>query len=50
VQFHLPNATAWADDRAEADLIGQVDPDFVLGPEALAAAHEEGKSHVSAGS
>jgi CO dehydrogenase maturation factor len=50
VHFHLRNAAAWADDRTRADLVAQVDPDFVLGPEALAAAHEEGKAHVSAGS
>lgn len=35
VQFHLRNATAWANDRTGEDLAGQVDPDFVLGPQAL---------------
>ncbi|WP_137813394.1 ATP-binding protein [Gandjariella thermophila] len=35
VEFHLRNAAAWANDRAGEDLAGQVDPDFVLGPEAL---------------
>jgi CO dehydrogenase maturation factor len=37
VQFHLRNATAWANDRTGEDLAGQVDPDFVLGPAALPA-------------
>ncbi|GAB2939839.1 hypothetical protein GCM10027280_30260 [Micromonospora polyrhachis] len=35
VEFHLRNATAWANDRVGEDLAGQVDPDFVLGPEPL---------------
>ncbi|MFY1692925.1 ATP-binding protein [Plantactinospora sp. WMMB782] len=35
VHFHLRNATAWANDRTGEDLAAQVDPDFVLGPEAL---------------
>jgi CO dehydrogenase maturation factor len=39
VGFHLRNATAWANDRVGADVAAQVDPDFVLGPAALAAAH-----------
>jgi CO dehydrogenase maturation factor len=39
VEFHLRNAAAWASDRAGVDLAGQVDPGFVLGPQALAAAH-----------
>jgi CO dehydrogenase maturation factor len=37
VEFHLRNATAWANDRTGEDLAGQVDPDFVLGPAALPA-------------
>jgi CO dehydrogenase maturation factor len=37
VEFHLRNATAWANDRTGVDLAGQIDPDFVLGPEAVAA-------------
>jgi CO dehydrogenase maturation factor len=35
VDFHLRNATAWANDRAGADLSAQVDPDFIHGPAAL---------------
>ncbi|MEE6262598.1 ATP-binding protein [Plantactinospora sonchi] len=35
VHFHLRNAAAWANDRTGEDLAAQVDPDFVLGPEAL---------------
>jgi CO dehydrogenase maturation factor len=38
-EFHLRNAAAWASERAGADLAAQVDPDFVLGPAALAGAH-----------
>jgi CO dehydrogenase maturation factor len=38
VDFHLRNAAAWANDRAGTDLAAQVDPDFVLGPHALAEA------------
>ncbi len=38
VYFHLRNAVAWANDRAGRDLAAQIDPDFVLGPAALAAA------------
>lgn len=34
--FHLRNATAWANDRTGADLAQQIDPDFVMGPAALA--------------
>ncbi|MEV4534785.1 ATP-binding protein [Asanoa sp. NPDC049518] len=30
-EFHRRNATAWANDRAGADLTDQIDPDFVLG-------------------
>ena len=36
VEFHLRNAAAWANDRTGCDLAGQVDPDFVHGPDALA--------------
>jgi CO dehydrogenase maturation factor len=50
VQFHLRNAAAWANDRAGRDLAGQVDPDFVLGPAALAAVLDERNDHVPAGS
>lgn len=35
VEFHLRNAAAWASDRVGEDLAGQVDPEFVLGPDAL---------------
>ncbi|WFE29557.1 ATP-binding protein [Solwaraspora sp. WMMD791] len=35
VEFHLRNATAWANDRVGEDLAGQVDPEFVLGPDLL---------------
>jgi CO dehydrogenase maturation factor len=35
--FHLRNATAWANDRVGEDLAGQIDPEFTLGPAALAA-------------
>jgi CO dehydrogenase maturation factor len=31
-EFHVRNATAWANDRAGTDLTTQIDPDFVLGP------------------
>jgi CO dehydrogenase maturation factor len=37
VEFHLRNATAWGNDRVGEDLTSQVDPEFVLGPAALAA-------------
>lgn len=36
VDFHLRNATAWANDRTGHDLADQVDPDFHHGPQALA--------------
>lgn len=36
VEFHLRNARAWADRATGADLATQVDPEFVMGPEALA--------------
>jgi CO dehydrogenase maturation factor len=32
VQFHLRNATAWANGRTGEDLAGQIDPEFILGP------------------
>lgn len=35
VEFHLRNAAAWANERVGVDLADQVDPDFVLGPDAL---------------
>ena len=35
--FHLRNARAWANSATGEDLAGQVDPDFVMGPETLAA-------------
>lgn len=38
VEFHLRNARAWANSAAGEDLAAQVDPDFILGPHALAAA------------
>lgn len=40
VEFHLRNATAWANERIGEDLAGQIDPDFVLGPAAMAAVPE----------
>ncbi len=36
VEFHLRNATAWANDRTGGDLAGQIDPGFEHGPTALA--------------
>ena len=36
VEFHLRNATAWANARVGEDLAAQIDPTFVLGPTALA--------------
>ncbi|RCV52166.1 ATP-binding protein [Marinitenerispora sediminis] len=41
VEFHLRNARAWANSASGADLTAQVDPDFVLGPDALAAQRAE---------
>jgi CO dehydrogenase maturation factor len=38
-EFHLRNANAWASDRIGEDLAGQIDPEFVLGPAALATVH-----------
>jgi CO dehydrogenase maturation factor len=35
VEFHLRNATAWANDRTGFDLANQVDLDFHHGPQAL---------------
>ena len=37
VQFHLKNAEAWGNRATGVDLSAQVDPDFVMGPEAFAA-------------
>lgn len=36
VEFHLRNATAWADEATGQDLATQVDPDFRHGPTAVA--------------
>lgn len=36
VEFHVKNAHSWANSRTGVDLTHQVDPDFVLGPAALA--------------
>ena len=36
IEFHLRNATAWANDRTGTDLADQIDPNFVHGPDALA--------------
>ncbi len=36
--FHLRNARSWASAAAGEDLAAQIDPSFVLGPRALAAA------------
>jgi CO dehydrogenase maturation factor len=36
VEFHLRNATAWANDRVGEDLAAQIDPQFVPGPAAPA--------------
>ncbi|GAB3985157.1 ATP-binding protein [Plantactinospora veratri] len=35
VEFHLRNAAAWANDRVGEDLAGQVDPDYLPGPQAV---------------
>ncbi|MEV7383583.1 ATP-binding protein [Streptomyces lydicus] len=37
VEFHLRNATAWANEATGQDLATQIDPDFQHGPESLAA-------------
>ena len=34
-EFHLRNASAWANDRVGEDLAGQIDPDFVLSQTAI---------------
>ena len=36
-EFHLKNGRAWANAAAGMDLAAQVDPDFVLGPQAILA-------------
>lgn len=36
--FHLRNAQAWASDRVGEDLTAQIDPEFILGPDAVSAA------------
>lgn len=38
VEFHLRNASRWGNERTGEDLTDQVDPDFVLGPDAVAPA------------
>jgi CO dehydrogenase maturation factor len=38
VEFHIKNARAWANAATGRDLEAQIDPGFVLGPDALAAA------------
>jgi CO dehydrogenase maturation factor len=37
-EFHLRNARAWANAATGVDLASQIDPDFTLGPHALALA------------
>jgi CO dehydrogenase maturation factor len=37
-EFHVRNAKSWANAAADSDLTEQIDPDFVLGPDAAAAA------------
>ncbi|MFY1576290.1 ATP-binding protein [Verrucosispora sp. WMMD703] len=37
-EFHRRNAEAWANERAGIDLTTQIDPDFRMGPAALAGA------------
>nr|WP_205862434.1 ATP-binding protein [Planosporangium thailandense] len=37
VEFHLRNATAWANERAGEDLADQIDPEFVLGTDVVPA-------------
>jgi CO dehydrogenase maturation factor len=34
-EFHRRNASAWASERVGEDLTAQIDPEFVLGPDAL---------------
>ncbi|WP_159940831.1 MULTISPECIES: ATP-binding protein [unclassified Nocardiopsis] len=36
-EFHLRNARAWANEAKGADLAAQLDPDFLMGPTALAS-------------
>lgn len=38
VKFHRLNAEAWANDRTGQDLTQQIDPDFMMSPEALEVA------------
>jgi CO dehydrogenase maturation factor len=38
IEFHLKNADAWANSATGEDLKAQIDPGFVLGPEAMTAA------------
>jgi CO dehydrogenase maturation factor len=38
IHFHLRNARAWANSAVGADLSQQIDPEFTMGPHALAAA------------
>ncbi|MGH8792914.1 MAG: AAA family ATPase [Stackebrandtia sp.] len=38
-EFHRRNAEAWGNSRAGVDLGEQIDPEFVLGPQALGADH-----------
>ena len=33
VEFHLRNASAWANERVGEDLADQIDPEFVMGEE-----------------
>ena len=48
-QFHLRNAAAWANTAAGEDLAGQVNPGFVMGPQALLAAEgDQVAGHVLA--
>ncbi len=42
VEFHLKNARSWANRAVGEDLSSQVDPEFVLGPDALAMAASNG--------
>ncbi|WTW95819.1 ATP-binding protein [Streptomycetaceae bacterium NBC_01309] len=37
IEFHVKNAHSWANSKTGIDLTTQVDPEFVLGPAALAA-------------
>ncbi|MDD6791740.1 MAG: ATP-binding protein [Thermobifida fusca] len=40
VEFHLRNAEKWANAATGVDLAAQVDPEFTMGPEALAASRQ----------